>query len=163
LNGLEGVEMDDAVVPDQRPGHAAGDVIRIPSLQVAWGALVGTLPTSAHYAVTAELPITDRDGEPFKGLRDARINALTVAFDVGSAWNEQPRRVVLSPATVELNNLLSVSLKLSIGNFSPNVMVDDLVRRELAAKALEVGAIELSVRDNGAIDFAAAQAARNLS
>ena len=161
LNGLEGVEMDDAVVPDQRPGRAAGDVFRIPSLQVAWGQLVGTLPTSAHYAVKAEMPIADQDGPPFKALRESGIGRLTVAFDIGSAWNEQTRTLVLSPATVELNDLLAVSLKLSIGNFSPNLLVDDPVEKERAAKALEVGALEVSVHDNGAVDFAASQLARN--
>jgi hypothetical protein len=161
LNGLEGIEMDDAVLPDQRLGHTAGDAIRILSLQVAWGPIVGTLPTSAHYAVKAEMPIADQDGPPFKALRDAGIGRLTVALDIGSAWNEQTRTLVLSPATVELNDLLAVSLKLSIGNFSPDLLLDDPVKKELAAKALEVGALEVSVHDNGAVEFAASQVARN--
>jgi hypothetical protein len=161
LNGLEGVEMDDVLVPDQRPGRTSGDVIRIRSLQLAWGQLAGTLPTSAHYAVKAEMPIADQDCPPCKALRDSGIGALTVAFDVGSAWNEQTRTLVLGPATVELNDLLSVSLKLSIGNFSPDLLIDDPVKKEQAAKALEVGALEVSVHDNGAVDFAASQVARS--
>jgi hypothetical protein len=161
LDALEGVEMDDVVVPDQRPGHAGGDVIRILSLQVSWGQLAGTLPTSARYAVKAEMPIADQDGGPFKALRDSGIDTLTVAFDIGSAWNEQTRTLVLSPATVELNNLLSVSLKLSIGDFSPDVLVADPVKKGLTARVLEVGPIEVSVHDNGAVDFAASQVARN--
>jgi hypothetical protein len=160
VNGLEGVEINDALVPDQRPGHPAGDVIRILSLQVSWGQLVGALPTSAHYAVKAELPITDQDGPPFRDLRESGIGRLTVAFDIGSAWDEQTRTLVLSPATLALNDLLAVSLKLSIGNLSPDLVTDDPAKNELAAKALEVGAIELSVHDDGALDFATAQAAR---
>src|SRR5262249_20663292 len=96
-----------------------------------------------------------------KALRDSGIGRLTVAFDVGSTWNEQTRTLVFSSTTLELNDLLAVSLKLSIGNFSPDLLLDDPVKKELAAKALEVGAIEITVHDNGAIDFAAAQAARN--
>ena len=68
---------------------------------------------------------------------------------------------MLGPATVELNDLISVSLKLSIGNFSPDLLIDDPVKKELAAKALEVGALEVSVHDNGAVDFAASQVARS--
>jgi hypothetical protein len=161
VNGLEGVEMDDALLPDQRPGRSAGDVVRIVSLQVAWGQLVGPLPTSAHYAVKAEMPIADQDGPPFKALRESGIDKLTLAFDIGAAWNEQARTLVLSPATVELNDLLAVSLKLSIGNVATSLLADDPAEKERAAKALEVGAIELSAHDNGAVDFAAAQVARN--
>ena len=131
------------------------------SLQVAWGQLVGPLPTSAHYAVKAEMPIADQDGPPFKALRESGIDKLTLAFDIGAAWNEQARTLVLSPATVELNDLLAVSLKLSIVNVATNLLADDPAEKERAAKALEVGAIELSAHDNGAVDFAAAQVARN--
>jgi hypothetical protein len=160
VNGLEGVEMDDALVPYQRPGLAAGEVIRIQSVQAAWGQLVGTFPTSAHYAIKADMPIADQDGPPFKALRDSRIGRLALAFDVGTAWNEQARTLVLSPATIELNDLLAVSLKLTIGNVSTDLVIDDPAKQKVAAKALEVGALELSVHDNGAVDFAAAQVAR---
>lgn len=161
VNGLEGVEVNDAVLPDQRPGRAAGAVVRILSLQVAWGQLIGTLPTSAHYAVKAEMPIADQDGPPFKALRESGIDKMTIAIDIGTAWNEQARALVLSPATVELNDLLAVSLKLSIGNVSTDLLLDDPVKQQQAAKALEVGAIEVTAHDNGAVDFAAAQVARN--
>ena len=163
VNGLEGVEMDDAVVPFQRPGLAAGEVIRIQSLQAAWGPLVGTLPTSAHYAVKADMPIADQDGAPFTALRKTGVDRLTVAFEVGSAWNEQARTLVLSPATVALNDLIAVSLKLSIGNFAPNLLLDDPAEKERAAKALEVGTVELSVHDTGALALAVAQLSRNQS
>jgi hypothetical protein len=161
VNGLEGVEMEDAIVPYQRPGLAAGEVIRIQSLQAAWGQLYGTLPTSAHYAVKADMPIADQDGPPFKALREAGVDRLTIAFDIGSAWNEQARTVVLGPATVELNDLLAVSLKLSVGNFSTDLMADDPAKQESAAKALEVGAAEVSVHDTGAIAFTLSQLARD--
>ena len=160
VNGLEGVELDDASVPDQRPGHGGGDVIHIRSFQVGWGPLVGMLPTSAHYAVKADMPISDRDGPPFKAMREAGVDRLTVAFDIGSAWNEQARTVVLSPATVELNDLLAMSLKLSIGNLPSNLVLDDPAEQERAAKALEFGAIELSVHDTGAVDFTVSALAR---
>jgi hypothetical protein len=160
VNGLEGVEMDDTVVPYQRPGRTPGDTIRIRSLQLAWGPLVGTFPTSAHYAVKAEIPITDQDGPPFKAMRDGGVDRLTFTFDLGSTWNEETRTAVLGPATVELNGMLAVSLKLSIGNVSSKLLVDDPVEKELAAKALEVGAVELSVQDAGAIFFSVSQLAR---
>jgi hypothetical protein len=160
VNGLEGVEMDDAIVPDQRPGHG-GDVIRIRSLQVAWGPLAGMLPTSAHYAVKADMPISDRDGPPFKAMREAGVDRLAVAFDIGCAWNEPARTVVFSPAMVEVNDLLAVSLKLSIGNLPSNLLLDDPAEQERTARALEVGAIEVSVHDAGAVDFLVSQLARD--
>jgi hypothetical protein len=107
------------------------------------------------------MAIVDQDGPPFKALRESGMSRLTFALDIGTAWNEQTRTLVLSPATLELNDLLAVSLKITIGNVSADLVLDDPVKQQLAAKALEVGAIELSAHDSGAVDFAAAQVARN--
>jgi hypothetical protein len=161
VNGLEGIELDDAAIPDQRPGHGGGDVIHIRSFQIAWGPLSGIFPTSARYAVKADMPISDRDGVPFKAMREAGVDRLTLAFDLGSAWNDQARTLVLSPATFELNDLLAMSLKLSIGNLPSNLLLDDPAEQERAAKAVELGAIELSVQDTGGVDFLVSQLARD--
>jgi hypothetical protein len=160
VSALAGVEMDEIVMPDKRPGRAPGGVIHIVSLRMSWGQFVGTLPTTAHYAVKAELPIADEDGEPFQALREAGRNTLTVAFELGSTWTEQARTFVLSPATFELHDLFSVSLALSLGNFSPGLLVMDPAKIAAAAEALEAGPIELSLHDSGGLDFAVAQAAK---
>jgi len=161
FNTLDGIEMDDVVVPDQRPGRAPGGVIRLMSLQLAWGQFVGLLPTTAHYAVKAEMPLGREDGEPFVALRDAGFTSVIAAFDIGSAWTERTRTFVLSPATFELDRLFALSLRLSIENFSPGLLVTDPAKMALAATALEVGPLELTLRDGGGLDFVVAQVARN--
>jgi hypothetical protein len=83
-----------------------------------------------------------------------------VAFELSSTWTEQARTFVLSPATFELDNLFSVSLTLSIGNFSPSLLVNDPAKMADAVAALEAGPIELSLHDSGGLDFVVAQAAK---
>ena len=152
--------MDDVVIPDRRPNRLPGGIIHLVSVQLSWGQFVGTLPTTARYAVKAEMPIANEDGEPFQALRESGRTSVMVSFDIGSAWTERTRTFVLSPATFELDGLFSSSLTLSLGNFSPDLLVNDPAKMALAASALEVGPIELTLRDTGGLDFAAAQVAK---
>jgi len=156
---LEGVEMDDVVVSAARPDRASGTMVHLLSLRASWGELVGTVPTAAHYAAKAEMPIADQTGDLFKALRDAGFHSLTFAFDIGSKWTEGARTFVLSPVALEFDNLFSASLALSLGNFSPDLLTNDQAKTAPAAAALEAGPIELSLHDGGALDFLVAQVA----
>jgi hypothetical protein len=160
FNALEGFEMDDVDVPDRRLDRTSDAVIHFRSMQVSWGRIVGTLPTTAHYAVKAEIPLGNEYGEPFQALRDAGRKSLAVGFDISSTWTEQTRALVLSPATFEFDTLFSASLTLSIANFSPTLLANDPVKTALAASVLEAGPVELSVHDSGGLDFTIAQAAK---
>jgi hypothetical protein len=160
VNALAGIEMDEIVMPDRRPGRAPGGIIHIVSFRASWGQLVGLLPTTARYAVKAEMPIANEDGEPFQALREAGRKTLTVALDFSSTWTEQTHTFVLSPATFELDNLFSVSLALSLGNVPSGIFVDDPAKLAAAAAALEAGPIELSLHDSGGLDFVLAEAAK---
>src|SRR5262249_14433685 len=54
----------------------------------------------------------------------------------------------------------STSLTLSIGNFSPDLLVNDQAKILAAAAALEVGPLEVAFHDSGGLDFMVAEAAR---
>jgi len=161
VNALAGVEMDDVVIPDRRRGRASGGVVHIVSFRASWGQLAGLLPTTAHYAVKAEMPIPDEDGEPFQALRDAGRNTMSFALDLNSTWTEQARTFVLSPATFEVDNMFSVSLALSLGNVTPGIIfVNDPAKMAAAAAVIEAGPIELSLHDGGVLDFVVTEAAK---
>jgi hypothetical protein len=158
---LQGVEMDDVVVPDARPGRPPGTMIHLLSLQLSWGQFVGTLPTTAHYVAKAEMPIGNETGDAFNALRAAGFNSLMLGFDVGSTWTEQTRTFALSPGAFQVDNLFSASLALSIGNFSPDLLINDPAKMAPAVAALEAGPIELSFRDSGLLDLVTAQVAKS--
>jgi hypothetical protein len=158
LNVVEGLEMDEVVIPDQRGAPDA--VFHFLSVRLAWGQFVGALPTTAHYALKMEMPTGGEYGEAFQALRDAGRKSLTVGFDLSSTWSEQTRTFALSRSTFELDTLFSVTLGLSIANVSPDLLLNDPVKTPPAAAALEAGPIELSLHDSGGIDFLLAAAAK---
>src|SRR5262249_24333719 len=129
-----------------------------------WGAFVGTHPTAAHYAVTAEFPITHEVGEPFDSLRAAGFKALTLAFDLSSAWSEQTRTATLRPATFRLDRLFSASLAVPLGIVRAALMAGDMVgdaaKLAPAVAAVEAGPLELSFHDAGGLDLVVAQFAK---
>jgi len=159
---LEAIEMDEVVIPDQRL-RASNGVIHVVAAQLSWGQFVGIMPTTARYAVKAEMPLADELGDLAQSLRAAGRKSLLVGFDMTTTWTERTRTLLLSPATFELDTLFSVGLKLSIDNFSPDLMTNDRFKTPLAIASLEIGAVELSLYDSGGLDLVAADAAKKMA
>jgi hypothetical protein len=107
------------------------------------------------------VPILEGDGKPFQELRAAGFTSVSVAFEIGSAWNDRTRTLSLSPATLELDRLFSTSLTVSIGNVPPGLPLGDPDQMAHAADMLEAGPLELSFHDGGGLDLVLAQTAKD--
>jgi hypothetical protein len=155
---LEGIEIDQVSVPDPRTGRQ----IQIDSFGASWGQFIGVVPSKARLTSKITTPVSVTDPEPLKSLADSGIFTLASSMDIGLAWSEDTRAVTLAPATIDIGKLFAFSAKASLGNVPRDVFSTDVNQMFGAALGVEVGAIELSLRDQGGFELAAAQFAKGL-
>lgn len=155
---LEGVEIDQLAVPDPRTGR----LIQIDSFGASWGQFVGAVPSKVRVVSKISTPVSVTDPEPLKSLADSGIFTLASSMDVGLAWSEDTRAITLAPATIDIGKLFAFSAKASLGSVPRDAFSTDINRVFAAALAVEVGPIELSLRDQGGFELAAAQFAKGL-
>jgi hypothetical protein len=91
------------------------------------------------------------------------LDRAAVDLDLGAAWTESSGAFVLEPAALEVGGLMKASARVSLVNVPKAVFSADPAKALAAAAQLEAGAIELTVRDTGAVDLAFAQYARTLA
>jgi hypothetical protein len=75
-------------------------------------------------------------------------------MDVGVTWDEASQTLVASPMVLDAGNLAALSAKIQAGNVSRAMFSVDSASVLAAAAGIEVGPLELSLRDAGAIDIA---------
>jgi hypothetical protein len=152
---VEGVEIKDLALP------ATGRPVHLRALDASWGRLVEGVPTQLRLSATVRAPVTAGDPEPLiKALAASGIPALTASLDVGAGWTEAAQAVTLAPASIELDDLLAVSLKATAGNVPHATFSRDRVKSAISLALVEAGPIELTLHDLGAVDVAAAEMAR---
>ena len=105
-------------------------------------------------------PLEAKDGEPFTLLREVGINEATADMDIGLAWNESEKKLVLTPGTFEIGKLFAVEAKASLDNVQRGVFTTDPQKALMAALPVEYGTIEIVGRDLGAVELSIAQYAR---
>ncbi len=110
-------------------------------------------------------PITSGAVEPFNQLLAAGMTTATVDLDAGARWSEASRLAVLSPFSAKLANVGSIEVNATFGNVPASAFTLDTATFMAASAAVEVGPIEIVVRDLGGLDLIVADVARkqNLS
>ena len=137
--------------------------VSIDHLSLNWGQFVGVIPSQARLSLKMSTPLDGTDSLQqmllAAGLRSAAVNA-----ELGAAWMEGPRSLVLDPVVFDLGRVLSASGRLALTNVPRELFSKPQLAAQLAGQ-LGVGAIELTLRDTGGVDLAVAQLARiqNLS
>jgi hypothetical protein len=156
LEALEGMELRDFAVPDPQTGR----MVHVDAVNASWGQFVDGVPSRARIAAKLSAPVDAATPEPFKSLASRGIPAVKASIDVGSSWSEAAQTLTVAPASVEIDNLFSVSLKASAGNVPRAMLSIDPARAMAAAAGAEAGPIELSLRDLGANELLAADLGR---
>ncbi len=156
LKALEGIEFKDMVVPHKD----SGKLVTLHDASLSWGQFVGPIPSKINLKLNITGPLEEKDGEPFTLLHDVGINEATANIDVGLAWNENEKKLVLAPGTFEIGKLFALNVKTSFENVQRSVFTTDPQRALMAALPIEYGAMELVGRDLGAVDLSVAQYAR---
>ncbi|QUS39746.1 hypothetical protein RPMA_13530 [Tardiphaga alba] len=156
LKALESIELRDMVAPHKN----SGKLITLHNASLSWGQFVGSIPSKINLKLKMTGPLEEKDGEPFTLLRDVGITEATADMDVGIAWNESEKKLVLTPGTFEIGKLFAINAKTSLDNVQRDLFTTDPQRAMMAALPIEYGAIEIVGRDLGAVDLSIAQYAR---
>jgi hypothetical protein len=154
LGAIEGVEFKDFAVPDP----ATGRTVHVEAFDAAWGQLVGGVPSEARLSAKLSGPIGPADPDAFvRALAGRGMASLTVSLDLGARWHEAEQKVALAPAAVEIRDVLGLSIKASAGNVPREMLSTDFLKALAAAPLVEAGPVELTLRDLGLVEVAAAQ------
>ena len=157
LKLLEGIDLEQIAVPDPRTGRT----VQIDSFAASWGEFIGVIPSKARIVAKVSGPISLTDPEPLKTLAENGIFTMATNLDIGLAWSEGTGALTLAPATIDIGKLFAVSATATLGNVPRDIFSTDPNRVLMATSAVEVGPIELSLRDQGGLDLAAAQLAKS--
>ncbi len=151
---VEGIGFRDAAVPDPKSGR----LIRFETFDASWGRLVGGIPSEARIVARMSAPIGPPGPEAFVRALSARgIASMAAGFDLGVRWKEPEQSIVLAPATMEIRDVVALSVKASIGNVSREMLSTDMLKVIGGAPLVEAGPVEVSLRDLGVVDLAAAE------
>jgi hypothetical protein len=153
---LGGVEIRTLVAPYKNTGKP----VNIDTIDLSWGAYIGPVPSRVRATVKMSGPVDATDPDPFRMLAAAGFDSASINFDLGAAWTEGTRTFALTPATVELGNVGTLSARLSLGNVPREIFTIDPFEIMVATALVEAGPVEIVVRDTGGIDLAVAQYAR---
>jgi hypothetical protein len=155
-NLLAGFELKGIAVPDPRTGRKV-----LIDASVTSGQVVGTVPTEMRASFKISAPIGAPNPEPLMNmLAAAGLSTLVAEADVGVRWNEAGQTLALEPATLEVGGFASVSVKTSINNATSALFSTDVFKAMEGALAVEIGPVEVTLRDLGMVDILAAEAAR---
>ncbi len=156
LKALEGVELKGMVAPHKD----SGKLITIHDASLSWGQFVGPIPSKINLKLKMTGPLEEKDGEPFTLLRDVGITEATAEMDIGLAWNESEKKLVLTPGTFEIGKLFAIDAKTSLNNVPRDLFTTNPQQAMMAALPIEYGTLEITGRDLGAVDLSVAQYAR---
>lgn len=152
---LEGAEIKGVVAPYKNTRQ----LVTIDTLSLNWGQLVGSIPSKANLVVKMVTP-TDPANPAQRPLIMAGVDKLAINLDLGAAWTESSGAFALAPATIDLGNLARAQARFALANVPRGVFTTDPVQAMSDAGKIEAGAIELSLRDSGAVDLIVAQFSR---
>ena len=159
---LEGIEFKDIVGSNPLD---TDQQVRIDNFEFAWGKFVGPIPTTIRLTTKMTLPTSLADPSVRSMLSDAGMQTVTSSSDIGVAWDEASQTLTLSPALIEIDNAFSFSAKFAINNVTRGAFSIDLMQAMAAANLMEIGPLEINLRDTGAVKTALEQYAKkkNLS
>ncbi|MEJ0077252.1 MAG: hypothetical protein WDO17_17800 [Alphaproteobacteria bacterium] len=143
-----------------RPDNNANSQVNIDVLNLAWGQFVGPIPTRARVTLKMAGPIDQSDPEPFKMLAETGLTSTSVNFDLGATWNEGDRSFAVQPGTLDIGNVLTAAVRLSLANVDRGVFSLNPLQAAIMAAQIEAGPVEFTLRDTGGIDLAITQQAR---
>lgn len=143
LQALEGFEVRDYTIPDPATGKTKAT---INGLKASWGGFVANVPTTSQLT----LKMTMATDEPqLAAFKQRGFDKVEVNFDVATNWNEPTKSVIVSPFDLRMSNFGAVSGVMALRNSDPTPIGNDPMRLMAVAQSMELGPIELTVRDGG--------------
>ena len=153
---IHGIEIKGVTAPFKNTGR----FVNIDSFDMSWGQFVGPVPTKARLTAKMTMPVDAADPST-KALVAAGLDTLAADGDIGGEWTETARSFVVDVPKLEIGGLLKASARIVLANVPRQVFSANAAQAIGAAAQIEAGALELTFRDTGAVDFAIAQFARS--
>jgi hypothetical protein len=153
---IQGVEIKGVTAPFKDTGK----FVDLDGFDLSWGQFVGPIPSKARLTAKLTTP-ADAANLSMKALIAAGLDKLTVDGDIGLEWAEAARSFVLDIPKLDVSEMLNASARVSLANVPRQVFSANAAQAFGAAAQIEAGALELTLRDAGAVDFSIAQYARS--
>ena len=149
---LEGAEIKGLVAPFKTTNKQ----VKVDTISLDWGQFVGPIPTRAHLIakLTAPIDATDPSQKP---LIAAGLTTAAIDVDLGAAWTEASGAFVLDPVKFDFGDVLAASARVSLAHVPRGTFSPDLPQAMAMATQIEVGPLELTLRDTGGVDLVVAQ------
>jgi hypothetical protein len=149
---IEGVAVDRLRVPIKQ----AREPVVIDRFDFNWGQFVGPIPTKAGLKLAFSTPLVSEGNEDvIKLLAAEGVTAVKADLDIAAGWAEAAKTFAISPLALEVADWFSANAAASVGNVPRDVFIIDpnySIKLTLLTMALEVGPLELKVRDTGMLD-----------
>ena len=155
---IQGVEFKALVAPFKNTGKP----VSIENFSLDWGQFVGSIPTKIRLITRMTTPFDPADAS-LKPLIAAGLDKAVIDNEFGATWTEATKTFALEPVSFDLGGLLKANARLSLGNVPRGVFTLNPLQAVTTAEQIEVGTIELVLRDMGAVDIALAHFARTLA
>lgn len=149
LEMFRGVEIEGMKIPPQ----GTRSQVQIDTLSASWGKFAGLIPPQIRISSKIQTPIDPTTADP--GLRlfaDGESKTLTIGFDLGAAWDKTTQTLAISPVSADIPGLYSATARMTLNNAPPALFSSDPAAVVQASTQLELGRIELSLRDLGGIE-----------
>lgn len=153
---IQGVEIKAVSAPFKDTGK----FVTLDGFDLNWGQFVGPIPSKARLTAKLTTPI-DASNPSTKALVASGLDRLTIDGDIGMEWTESARNFVLEVPKLDISEMLKASARVSLANVPRQAFSANAAQAFGAAAQIEAGALELTLRDAGAVDFGLAQYARN--
>jgi hypothetical protein len=153
---LEGIEISD--ITGNNPGTK--DPIKIERIQLSWGQFVGPIPTMVRLLSKMTVPSKLADAGMGGMLSDAGMPMVSTTVDFGLAWSEPTLTLTMSPAAIELEKGFAFNAKWSLLNVQRSMFSVDVAQAMAAANLAEIGPLEITLKDTGAVTTALTQYAK---
>lgn len=154
LSVLEAVEVRGLVAPYKNTGKQISM-----DVSLNWGQFVGPIPTKAHLTARMSVPVDPTDLAQ-RQLIALGLDPVTIDADLGLAWTEASRAFVLDPVKIEIGGLADVSAHAALANVPRTAFSLDPQQASVMAAQIEVGTLEVTLRDLGGVGLLVAQRAR---
>jgi hypothetical protein len=151
FGGIEGIALNDIDIDSKATGRPA----KIVAYDMSWGQFIGPLPSRLTFMAKLVTPIRPDEREPyFSDLAKAGVKELTSDINLTLSWNESTQTFTLAPLDLNVGNTAGFSAKARLNNVSRAMFTTEPASLMAAAVAVDVGPIELSLRDTGGVDMA---------
>jgi hypothetical protein len=92
---------------------------------------------------------------------EAGIRDVAADIDVGAAWSEDTRNIVVAPLSATFSKVVGLSARVTLSNVQSTIFSPNPLSFGMSAAQVEAGTIELGLQDLGGFDLVLAQIARD--